>query len=127
MQYLAEDTATVTGYFTLDEGRAIFSLPFTHYLLTLTAEDNGHSTEDSAQVLTVVTENTRYTKATFSTTGLKAGRYSFVIYAQDSASNTDKEDSSVVGIIERGLIQLTNDSTIFTNGELSINRDIEAV
>jgi hypothetical protein len=127
MLYLAADTAAVTGIFTLDEGRSIYASPFTYYLLTLESEDNGHSSVDSSQVMTDIQENNRYTRATFATTGLKAGRYAYTIYGQTSSTNTDVNDSSVVGIIERGILQLTATNNIFEHGEHTINRDIEAV
>jgi hypothetical protein len=127
MQYLAEDSASVTGYFTLDEGRAILGSPFNYYLLTLSGEDNGHDIVDSAQVLDVVAENSRYTSCNFATLGLLAGRYEYIVYGQTSPTNTDIEDSSVVGIVERGILQLTNGSNIFVNGDQTINRDIEAI
>jgi hypothetical protein len=110
MVYLNTNTANQYAWLSLDEGRAYFNVAFTHYLLVMTYEMTG---EQLAQVVEVINENERVTKIRLTTVGLvDAGRYHYEVYGQNSSSNIDPTNASVVGLIEKGLIIL-QDGTIF--------------
>ena len=110
MVYLNTNTANQYAWLSLDEGRAYFNVAFTHYLLVMTYEMTG---EQLAQVVEVINENERVTKIRLTTVGLvDAGRYHYEVYGQNSDSNIDPTDASVVGLIEKSLMIL-QDGTIF--------------
>jgi len=110
MVYLNTNTANQYAWLSLDEGRAYFNVAFTHYLLVMTYEMTG---EQLAQVVQVVNENERVTKIRLTTVGLvDAGRYHYEVYGQNSSSNIDPTNASVVGLIEKGLMIL-QDGTIY--------------
>jgi hypothetical protein len=110
MVYLNTNTANQYAYLSLDEGRAYFNVAFTHYLLVMTYEMTG---EQLAQVVTVINENERVTKIRLTTVGLTdAGRYHYEVYGQNSSSNIDPTNASVVGLVEKSLMIL-QDGTIF--------------
>jgi hypothetical protein len=110
MVYLNTNTANQYAYLSLDEGRAYFNVAFTHYLLVMTYEMTG---EQLAQVVEVINENERVTKIRLTTVGLvDAGRYHYEVYGQNSSSNIDPTNASVLGLIEKSLMIL-QDGTIF--------------
>jgi hypothetical protein len=110
MVYLNTNTANQYAWLSLDEGRAYFNVAFTHYLLVMTYEMTG---EKLAQVVEVVNENERVTKIRLTTVGLvDAGRYRYEVYGQNSSSNTDPTNASVVGLVEKSLMVL-QDGTIY--------------
>jgi hypothetical protein len=110
MVYLNTNTANQYAWLSLDEGRAYFNVAFTHYLLVMTYEMTG---EKLAQVVEVINENERVTKIRLTTVGLvDAGRYHYEVYGQNSSSNIDPINASVVGLIEKSLMIL-QDGTIF--------------
>jgi hypothetical protein len=110
MVYLNTNTANQYAWLSLDEGRAYFNVAFTHYLLVMTYEMTG---EQLAQVVTVINENERVTKIRLTTVGLTdAGRYHYEVYGQNSSSNIDPTNASVVGLVEKGLMIL-QDGTIY--------------
>jgi len=110
MVYLNTNTANQYAWLSLDEGRAYFNVAFTHYLLVMTYEMTG---EQLAQVVEVINENERVTKIRLTTVGLvDAGRYHYEVYGQNSDSNIDPTNASVVGLIEKSLMIL-QDGTIF--------------
>ena len=110
MVYLNTNTANQYAWLSLDEGRAYFNVAFTHYLLVMIYEMTG---EQLAQVVEVINENERVTKIRLTTVGLvDAGRYHYEVYGQNSDSNIDPTNASVVGLVEKGLMIL-QDGTIF--------------
>jgi len=110
MVYLNTNTANQYAWLSLDEGRAYFNVAFTHYLLVMTYEMTG---EQLAQVVEVINENERVTKIRLTTVGLvDAGRYHYEVYGQNSSSNINPTNASVVGLVEKGLMIL-QDGTIF--------------
>jgi hypothetical protein len=110
MVYLNTNTANQYAWLSLDEGRAYFNVAFTHYLLVMTYEMTG---EKLAQVVEVINENERVTKIRLTTVGLvDAGRYHYEVYGQNSASNIDPTNASVVGLVEKSLMIL-QDGTIY--------------
>ena len=110
MVYLNTNTANQYAWLSLDEGRAYFNVAFTNYLLVMTYEMTG---EQLAQVVEVITENERVTKIRLTTVGLvDAGKYKYDVYGQNSNSNLDPTNASVVGLVERGSMIL-QDGTIY--------------
>jgi hypothetical protein len=105
MIYLLTDTANQTTYLTLNEGRSYYATAFTDYLLVLTYEMTG---ETLGQVVSITSENERITTIELTTeTLVNAGRYRYEVYGQNSNSNTNPTDASVVGLVEKGIIELT--------------------
>ncbi len=105
MIYLLTDTANQTTYLTLNEGRSYYTTAFTDYLLVLTYEMTG---ETLAQVVSITSENERITTIQLTTeTLVNAGRYRYEVYGQNSNTNTNPTDASVVGLVEKGIIELT--------------------
>lgn len=125
MIYLQFNTASQTTYFTLDEGRSFYATPFTHYLLVMVLDGVGveQSGTKLAQVLSVANENTRATEVVLTTVGLtNHGTYQYYVYGQNSSSNIDPLNASVVGLVERGtlIIQNTTDSFEIIEGQQTI-------
>lgn len=112
-------------YLTLDEARQYYATTFTHYLFILRHEENSEAGVYLAQVVTVIAETQRITQIQVDTTGLTlAGRYRYDVYGQNSASNLNPNDVSVVGLCEQGLCQLTDGTSFFTVPDININNDI---
>lgn len=125
MLRLLTDTPNQNAYLTLDEARQYFSTPFTNYLFILRHEENSAAGVYLAQVLDVIAENQRITQVAIDTTGLTLiGRYRYDVYGQNSASNLNPEDVSVVGLCEQGLCELRDDRSFFTVPNIDINNDI---
>ncbi len=111
MIYLNHNQANQTVHLTLNEARNFFADSFTHYLVIFQYEDNtSESNNRLAQVATIVSENERDTELTVTTVGLEnSGQYFYEVYGQNSASNLDPENVTVVGKCEQGrLILLKN-------------------
>jgi len=122
MVYLNTNTANQYAWLSLDEGRQYFNVAFTNYLLVLTYEMTG---EKLAQVVDVITENERVTKIRLTTVGLlDAGRYHYEVYGQNSSTNTDPTDVSVVGKVEEGLMILSNGTNYFDVSTPTIPVDV---
>jgi hypothetical protein len=122
---LLTDTPNQNAYLTLDEARQYFSTPFTHYLFILRHEENSAAGVYLAQVLDVIAENQRITQVAIDTTGLTLiGRYRYDVYGQNSASNLNPDDETVVGLCEQGLCELRDDRSFFTVPDIDINNDI---
>jgi len=126
MQTLSINTSGQTLRLTLDEGRQYFSDTFTHYLLILTREENSIASGlELAQVPVIVGENQRITQLTVTTVGLnKAGRYRYEVYGQNSAVNTDPLNVNVVGLVERGWLNLTQENSYFKINSTTISNDV---
>jgi len=122
MVYLNTNTANQYAWLSLDEGRQYFNVAFTNYLLILTYEMTG---EQLAQVVTVINENERVTKIRLTTVGLAdAGKYKYDVYGQNSSSNLDPTDESVVGLVERGSMILSNGTIYFDVSTPTIPVDV---
>lgn len=101
---LLTDTPDQTVILTLDEGRQLYPETFTHYLFILTREENTSGGLDLAQVAEIVSENQRSTSLLITTEPLTSpGRYRYDVYGQNSDSNIDPLNASVVGLVERGM------------------------
>ena len=122
MVYLNTNTANQYAWLSLDEGRQYFNVAFTYYLLILTYEMTG---EQLAQVVEVITENERVTKIRLTTVGLvDAGKYKYDVYGQNSAVNLDPTNASVVGLVERGSMILSNGTIYFDVSSPTIPVDV---
>jgi len=103
MIYLNTNTSNQQVFLSLDEARQYFSTAYTDYLLVLTHEENSTTGTYLAQVPTIVSESVRITQLLVTTITLTLpGRYRYEVYGQNSNSNTDPDDASVVGLLERG-------------------------
>lgn len=125
MIYLPVNTANQTIYLSLDEARQYYATAFTHYLIVLTHEENSTAGDSLAQVATIVNENVRITQLSVTTVGLTlAGRYRYEVYGQNSAVNINPTNAAVVGIVERGYVVLTDNTTWFDVPPIIIPNDI---
>jgi hypothetical protein len=122
MLYLKNNTSNQIKYLTLNEGRTYFNTAFSHYLFVLIGEV---SNKTFAQVLNVIVENERYTKVEIDTTGIvQNGRYAYYVYGQNSNTNLDPTDASVVGLVEEGTAEVVSDITYYTPDTQTIPTDI---
>ena len=125
MIYLHVNQAGQDAWLSLDEARQYYSTPFTDYLLIITHEENSIAGSSLAQVPVVAMENVRITHLQVTTAGLTlAGRYRYEVYGQNSAVNTDPKDASVVGLLQRGTMVLTDNQQYFDVPSTTINNDI---
>lgn len=125
MEYLTTNQAGQILRLALDESRQYFATAFTHYLLILTHEENSTTGTDLAQVPTIVNENQRITTLAVTTVGLTlAGRYRYYVYGQNSASNTNPNDASVVGLCRIGWAVMSDATTFYDIPTITINDDI---
>ena len=122
---LTTNTAGQTIYLTLNEGKQYFATDFTHYLFILIREENTVTGGlDLAQVAQTIIDNERYTELTITTVGLETrGAYHYKVYGQNSASNVDPLNASVVGLVERGSATLTDSTVYFTPNTTAIPDD----
>jgi hypothetical protein len=124
MNILQINTADQVLRLTLAEGRQYFEDHFTDYLLVITREEKSPAGLSIAQVPVVILENERYTELEITTVGLTTtGQYRYVVYGQNSNSNTDPEDAVVVGEVEQGWLTLIGDSEIFVTPQITISND----
>jgi magnesium-transporting ATPase (P-type) len=125
MIYLQVNNNNQFIYLSLDEARQYYATPYTHYLMVLTHEENSTTGEELAQVATIVNENVRITQLSVTTVGLTlAGRYRYEVYGQNSSSNINPTNGAVVGIVERGYVVLTDNTTWFDVPPVTIPNDI---
>ena len=125
MVYLNTNTAGQTLRLSLDEARQYYSTAFTDYLLLIYHEENSNVGNSIAQVPPIVVENQRYTELTVTTIGLTLpGRYRYDVYGQNSNSNTNPNNASVVGICERGYLYLNDSGVYFDVPTITIQDDI---
>ncbi len=125
MIYLQVNNNNQFIYLSLDEARQYYATPYTHYLMVLTHEENSTTGEELAQVATIVNENVRITQLSVTTVGLTlAGRYRYEVYGQNSAININPSNAAVVGIVERGYVVLTDNTTWFDVPPVTIPNDI---
>lgn len=125
MIYLQVNNNNQIIYLSLDEARQYYATPYTHYLMVLTHEENSTTGEELAQVATIVNENVRITQLSVTTVGLTlAGRYRYEVYGQNSAVNINPSNAAVVGIVERGYVVLTDNTTWFDVPPVTIPNDI---
>jgi hypothetical protein len=119
MIHLIPNTPSQFGYITPFEARKFLSA-FTHYLMVFESQAT-HNT--FACVLDVEVDNERYTKFEMGTDSADAangdvlitesGLYTYSVYGQNSSTNTDPQDVSVVGLCEVGTAKF-EDSAAWT-------------
>lgn len=124
MVYLLPNTANQSLYLSLYEGRYTLA-DFTHYMLSIIREENSETGEKLNQVPTVITDGSGYSHITVTTATLtQAGRYRYVVYGQNSSTNIDDEDASIVGIVEIGYLELIDNGTYYDVVETTTANDI---
>jgi hypothetical protein len=124
MVYLLPNTANQSLYLSLYEGRYTLA-DFTHYMLSIIREENSETGVKLNQVPTVITDGSGYSHITVTTSTLtQAGRYRYVVYGQNSSTNIDDEDASIVGIVEIGYLELTDNGTYYDVVETTTANDI---
>lgn len=116
MIHLAPNAATNLIYVQPYQARKFLST-FTHYLVVFT--ELATAATHPVVLSTPLVDNERYTQARVPTDGtagaveagkvriLDSGMYTYKIYGQNSSSNLDPSDSSVVGVCERGMARVT--------------------
>jgi magnesium-transporting ATPase (P-type) len=125
MNIINTNTSNQTLRLTLDEGRQYFSTAFTHYLLVLTHEENSTTGTDLAQVPQIVAENQRITTLNVTTVGLTlVGRYRYEAYGQNSPTNLNPSDDSVVGLVEIGWLDLVDATEYYDVPTITIQDDV---
>jgi len=125
MIYLNTNEADQTVLMTLKEMRQTLTSEFTHYLFVLTFDDNGEGEATLAQVAEVNYENDRITSLTVTTENITtAGRYRYEVYGQNSSSNIDPTNASVVGLVERGYCLMTGTQEFYEEPTIVIPADV---
>ena len=100
--------------------------PFTHYLIIL---ENMASTDKHAFVGDVEVDNARYTKISVYTNQplgtasrvllIETGFYTYKAYGQNSSTNLNANDASVVGLLEQGTLNVAG-ATGYTIPDITI-------
>lgn len=111
MIYLLPDTPNQVAYMTLQDGRLFLPSSYSDYLMQLRSMTTN---ELFFVVLGIVSENTMWTQVTIDTTGIAEGEYEYTIFAQNSPSNTDPNDDSVVGKVESGIVKIESEINYVT-------------
>jgi len=112
-------------YLTLQEMKKDLD-PFTHYLIIL---ENMASTDKHAFVGDVEVDNARYTKISVYTNQplgsasrvllIETGFYTYKAYGQNSSTNLNANDASVVGLLEQGTLNVAG-ATGYTIPDITI-------
>ena len=120
MIHLLPNTASQEIYLTLKEAVRDFA-SFDDYLVEF---ENCISREKYYLIANVTSDNARYTKITLGTNTNDAvngsiqitetGQFWYRVYGQNSTSNLDPTDSSVVGNIEDGVLLIETQETFYT-------------
>ena len=116
MIHLAPNTPQQFAYLTPFEARK-FLASFTDYLMVITSQA---TSEVVACILNRSVDNERYTKVGIGTDEADAeggnvlltesGLYTYEVYGQNSDTNIDPTDASVVGLCEIGTIKLSDEA-----------------
>lgn len=103
-------------YLTLQEAKKDFDA-FTNYLVEFRSLS---SEEEFYFIADVVTDNARYTKISINTDAdqptaghillTESGQYSYRVWGQNSTTNLDPTDATVVAMIERGTLTVTGET-----------------
>ena len=125
MIYLNTNEADQTVLLTLKEMRQTLTSEYNDYLVVLTSDDNGEGTATLAQVADINYENDRITSLTVTTLSITvAGRYRYEVYGQNSASNIDPSNASVVGLVERGYCTMIGATEFYEEPTITIPADV---
>lgn len=118
MLYLQTNTASQDAYINLSEGRDNLPSSFSDYLLVLIHQETG---AQYPMIPTIVSENTHWTNLSINTTGIMVeGDFVAEFYGQNSGSNTNPNDESVVGKVHSCLVNLATTVTFVTPANLTI-------
>ena len=109
MLYLNSNSGTQSLYLTLQDAARDYT--YTHYLFKLVHRT---SLTDYYFVGYVMNDNPRYTRVDVATNAdttnnvllTKTGDYDYYVYAQNSSTNKDPENASVVALIEEGTLRV---------------------
>lgn len=124
MLYLSPNTSGQTLYTTAYEGRQWLSEAFEQYLIVF-YQNMGDTSY--AFIGNVDSDNYRYTNFDIDTNDDDPtngnilipeeinGFFNYIIYGQNSTTNLDPLDSSVVGEVERGYLRILDPETAFNN------------
>lgn len=114
MIYLEANTASQTVRLSLNEGRDYFTQTYANYLMVITPEG---TSQPYYLIPVIAAENDRYTTLTIGTDVdnavngaieiLTTGRFFYEVYGQNSTSNLDPDNATVVGLVERGVGVMT--------------------
>lgn len=131
MLYLLANTPNQTAYMTLSEGRLLYG-DCTNYLLELR---NELTTKVLYVIPTILNENERVTTLLISTDTddptqgfvsiTASARYSYKVYGQNSETNLDPYDVSVLGLYEQGYIDVPFTQNSYDQQTFVIPSDIE--
>lgn len=118
-------------YLTLQEARKWLGASPEYYLFVA---ENQLSHRMHYCILNVEIDNPRYTKVLMSYNVDDAlngepnlnetGRYNYFVYGQSSSTNLSPTDASVYGEMERGILNVIEDDSIFSPATLNIPTDI---
>jgi len=127
---LLPNTASQDIYLTLREKAKDLPL-YTNYLVIFT---NMMSREEYPFVANVLSDNDRYTKIRISTDSnaptsgdilvTETGQFWYKVFGQNSSSNLNPNDVSVVGEIERGTLHIQTQETFYNPNAVSIPDNI---
>lgn len=100
---------------------------FDNYLMVI---KNATSNELYALILDVQSDNVRYTEVTIGTDTDDAvngsisiqqpGQYRYTVYGQNSTTNLDPEDATVVGVVEKGVLWVKGTDTYYDADEPTV-------
>ena len=104
MLYLQPNTPNQSVYLSLFEGRVTLT-DFSHYMISIIHEENSETGTLLNQVPEVLSDGSNYSNLILTTVGItQSGRYRYIVYGQNSSTNTDADDASIVGIVEIGYL-----------------------
>ena len=104
MLYLQPNTSNQSVYLSLFEGRVTL-IDFSHYMVSIIHEENSETGTLLNQVPEVLSDGSNYSNLIITTVGItQSGRYRYIVYGQNSSTNIDADDASIVGIVEIGYL-----------------------
>lgn len=131
MIYLQANIPAQSLFLTLKEGALVFG-ECTNYLMKIV---NQSTLQELFVLPTIYSENDRVTHLQIGTSlndplnasieVLTTGRWAYTIYGQNSATNLDPEDLSVLGVYEIGYLYILKQGEFYQEQDLPIPTDIE--
>lgn len=101
MIYLLPDTSGQVVIMTLSEGRHNLPSSFSDYLIEFRSQS---TSEKHYTIPAIAAENDKWTQLLIDTSGIEeSGDYEYRVFGQNSPTNLDPNDSSVVSEVESGL------------------------
>jgi len=124
MLYLQPNTSNQSVYLSLFEGRYTLA-DFSHYMISIVHEENSETGAELNQVPQIVSDGSNYTNLILTTVGItQSGRYRYTVYGQNSSTNTDANDASVVGVVEIGYLVIGDTKDYYEIVETTSENDI---